>query len=168
MEKARHVLLLREKLQEQNKTHELTKLDKEASNMSKKGRLLKEKVSSVTQVVIVVFQRQNITVPRHTVDPPFLRRAKIMAKRASLSKEITPPPAGKFPTLHRASLEERISGYLFPSGAEEAEGDKMCFQAERGCKLGRPCGVMYVSLSSWRRWGPDHVVVVALSRDTLH
>ena len=45
VEKARHVLLLREKLQEQNKTHELTKLDKEASNMSKKGRLLKEKVS---------------------------------------------------------------------------------------------------------------------------
>ena len=44
VEKARHVLLLREKLQEQNKTHELTKLDKEASNMSKKGRLLKEKV----------------------------------------------------------------------------------------------------------------------------
>ena len=44
VEKARHVLLLREKLQEQNKTHELTKLDKEASNMSKKGRLLREKV----------------------------------------------------------------------------------------------------------------------------
>ena len=33
MEKARHILLLREKLQEQNKTQELSKLDKEASNM---------------------------------------------------------------------------------------------------------------------------------------
>ena len=32
VEKARHVLLLREKLLEQNRTHELTKLDKHALN----------------------------------------------------------------------------------------------------------------------------------------
>ena len=42
VEKARHVLLLREKLQEQNKTHELSKLDKEASNMLAKANSLKE------------------------------------------------------------------------------------------------------------------------------
>jgi len=35
VEKARHILLLREKLSEQNKTQELTKLDKQASNISK-------------------------------------------------------------------------------------------------------------------------------------
>ncbi len=52
VEKARHVLLLREKLQEQNKTHELTKLDKEASNMSKKGRLLKEKVCAQVEICL--------------------------------------------------------------------------------------------------------------------
>jgi len=35
VEKARHILALREKLSEQNKTQELTKLDKQASNISK-------------------------------------------------------------------------------------------------------------------------------------
>ena len=38
MEKSRHVLLLREKLAEQNKTQELSKLDKEASNKSMKAK----------------------------------------------------------------------------------------------------------------------------------
>ncbi|KAJ8321092.1 hypothetical protein KUTeg_002679 [Tegillarca granosa] len=38
VEKSRHVLLLREKLAEQNKTNELSKLDKEASNRSVKAR----------------------------------------------------------------------------------------------------------------------------------
>lgn len=38
VEKCRHVLLLREKLTEQNKTHELSKLDKEASNKSVKAK----------------------------------------------------------------------------------------------------------------------------------
>nr|XP_022336970.1 kinesin-like protein unc-104 isoform X11 [Crassostrea virginica] len=38
VEKSRHVLLLREKLAEQNKTQELSKLDKEASNKSMKAK----------------------------------------------------------------------------------------------------------------------------------
>ncbi|WAR14348.1 KIF1A-like protein [Mya arenaria] len=38
VEKCRHVLLLREKLAEQNKTQELSKMDKEATNMSKKAQ----------------------------------------------------------------------------------------------------------------------------------
>ncbi|XP_033724802.1 kinesin-like protein unc-104 isoform X2 [Pecten maximus] len=42
VEKSRHVLLLREKLAEQNKTHELSKLDKEASNKSAKARQQEE------------------------------------------------------------------------------------------------------------------------------
>lgn len=37
VEKCRHVLLLREKLTEQNKTHELSKMDKEITNMNKKA-----------------------------------------------------------------------------------------------------------------------------------
>lgn len=41
VEKARHVLLLREKLAEQNRTQELTKLDKEASNMFAKANAAK-------------------------------------------------------------------------------------------------------------------------------
>ena len=45
VEKARHILLLREKLQEHNKTHELTKLDKEASNMSKQQKSLRDKLA---------------------------------------------------------------------------------------------------------------------------
>ena len=49
MEKARHVLLLREKLQEEKKTHELTKLDKEASNMSKQQRSLRDKERGMTE-----------------------------------------------------------------------------------------------------------------------
>ncbi|KAK3104520.1 hypothetical protein FSP39_003955, partial [Pinctada imbricata] len=43
VEKSRHVLLLREKLAEQNKTLELSKLDKEASNLSVKAQYDKEK-----------------------------------------------------------------------------------------------------------------------------
>lgn len=43
VEKSRHVLLLREKLAEQNKTQELSKLDKEASNKSKKAKHDQEK-----------------------------------------------------------------------------------------------------------------------------
>lgn len=38
VEKARHILLLREKLGEQNKTQELSKLDKDASNMHAKAK----------------------------------------------------------------------------------------------------------------------------------
>ncbi|KAL5014913.1 hypothetical protein ScPMuIL_009183 [Solemya velum] len=47
VEKTRHTLLLREKLSEQNKTHELSKLDKEASNMfvkAKRERAKKEEL----------------------------------------------------------------------------------------------------------------------------
>ncbi|XP_061196909.1 kinesin-like protein unc-104 isoform X5 [Saccostrea echinata] len=43
VEKSRHVLLLREKLAEQNKTNELSKLDKEASNKSVKAKHDQEK-----------------------------------------------------------------------------------------------------------------------------
>lgn len=43
MERSRHVLLLREKLAEQNKTNELSKLDKEASNKSVKAKHDQEK-----------------------------------------------------------------------------------------------------------------------------
>lgn len=43
VEKTRHTLLLREKLSEQNKTHELSKLDKEASNMFVKAKREKAK-----------------------------------------------------------------------------------------------------------------------------
>ena len=38
VEKSRHVLLLREKLVEQNKTQELSKMDKEITNMSMKAQ----------------------------------------------------------------------------------------------------------------------------------
>ncbi|XP_056018125.1 kinesin-like protein unc-104 isoform X3 [Ostrea edulis] len=43
VERSRHVLLLREKLAEQNKTNELSKLDKEASNKSVKAKHDQEK-----------------------------------------------------------------------------------------------------------------------------
>ena len=48
VEKCRHVLLLREKLAEQNKTHELSKMDKEITNMNKKEALAKIEHSSNT------------------------------------------------------------------------------------------------------------------------
>ena len=38
VEKARHILLLREKLSEQDKTHDLSKLDKEAQNKFQQAR----------------------------------------------------------------------------------------------------------------------------------
>ena len=44
VEKARHVLLLREKLVEQNKTQELSKLDKEITNMTMKAKVEQTKV----------------------------------------------------------------------------------------------------------------------------
>ena len=44
VEKARHVLLLREKLVEQNKTQELSKLDKEITNMTMKAKVEQAKV----------------------------------------------------------------------------------------------------------------------------
>lgn len=44
VEKARHVLLLREKLVEQNKTQELSKLDKEITNMTMKAKVDQAKV----------------------------------------------------------------------------------------------------------------------------
>lgn len=47
VEKSRHVLLLREKLAEQNKTQELSKLDKEASNKSKKAKHDQEKEEEI-------------------------------------------------------------------------------------------------------------------------
>ena len=49
VERARHVLLLREKLQEQNKTQELSKLDKEASNMFKQARCMREKEAELSE-----------------------------------------------------------------------------------------------------------------------
>ncbi|XP_060574744.1 kinesin-like protein unc-104 isoform X4 [Ruditapes philippinarum] len=50
VEKCRHVLLLREKLAEQNKTQELSKMDKEVTNMSKKAQQAKlEKVEEIKE-----------------------------------------------------------------------------------------------------------------------
>ncbi|XP_052270651.1 kinesin-like protein unc-104 isoform X2 [Dreissena polymorpha] len=46
VERCRHVLLLREKLAEQNKTQELSKMDKEITNMSKKAQAERRKTSS--------------------------------------------------------------------------------------------------------------------------
>ncbi|XP_052820587.1 kinesin-like protein unc-104 isoform X2 [Mya arenaria] len=50
VEKCRHVLLLREKLAEQNKTQELSKMDKEATNMSKKAQTQLRKTLSPADI----------------------------------------------------------------------------------------------------------------------
>ncbi|KAK7482513.1 hypothetical protein BaRGS_00026224, partial [Batillaria attramentaria] len=50
VEKTRHVLLLREKLMEQNKTSELSKLDKEIQNMQAKARSLTISTNDNSQV----------------------------------------------------------------------------------------------------------------------
>jgi kinesin family protein 1 len=53
VEKARHVLLLREKLQEQHRTKELSKLDKEASN------LFRRQAGSLAQDSLTAKERDN-------------------------------------------------------------------------------------------------------------
>ncbi|KAK3593264.1 hypothetical protein CHS0354_012358 [Potamilus streckersoni] len=67
IEKARHILLLREKLAEQNKTHELSKMDKEAQNLSKKARRERDKMDELKEKLVELEEKDDDTSEKEKI-----------------------------------------------------------------------------------------------------
>jgi kinesin family protein 1 len=121
VEKSRHVLLLREKLSEQNRTQELSKLDKEASNLFKQARSQrdKEKLTDAEEAA----EKRHLLESTASLESECDRDKELTQKCLQLMMQGRTAPQLPTPKLMESSLTESLGGGT--SEEPEAECDKL-------------------------------------------